>query len=136
VTEETQREFVERAYSDESLRQRMARGAFLVAVVQGEVVGFVDLSAEGSGVEVAALYVLPEHHGRGVGTRLLEEGLVRFPNAERCVLEVVRENATARRFYEARGFRAVGEAVWRFPGGRAVELRMVRELGRPDPSGC
>lgn len=137
VPEGAQREFVERAYSDEALRRRMERGVFLVAVAEGGVVGFVDLSPSGPGeVELAALYVLPEHHGRGIGTRLLEGGLARFPDAERCVLGVVAENAGARRFYEARGFWVVGEAVWRFAGGEAVELRMVRELGQPGPPGC
>jgi ribosomal protein S18 acetylase RimI-like enzyme len=93
------------------------------------VVGFADLHAGSEDeVELAALYVLPELHRGGIGTRLLDEGLTRFPRARRCVLEVVRENEGARRFYEARGFRTVGESVWRFSGGEAVELRMVREL--------
>lgn len=129
VPEEAQREFVEGAYSDESLRRRMDRGAFLVAVLGREVVGFANLHAgSGDEVELAALYVLPELHGRGIGMRLLEEGLARFPRARRCVLEVVRENEGARRFYEARRFRIVGESMWRFSGGETVELRMVREL--------
>jgi ribosomal protein S18 acetylase RimI-like enzyme len=116
----------------------MERGVFLVAVVDGEVVGFADFfAASPDEVELAAIYVLPEAHGQGIGTRLLEEGLARFPRAKRCVLEVARDNAGARRFYAARGFRAVGESVWRFAGGEAVELRVLREIsagvpGRPD----
>jgi ribosomal protein S18 acetylase RimI-like enzyme len=129
VPEEVQREFLEVAYSEQSLQRRMDRGVLLVAVLEGEVLGFANLHAgSGDEVELAALYVLPEHHGRGIGTRLLEEGLTRFPRARRCALEVVRENEDALRFYEARGFRTMGESVWRFPGGEAVELRMVREL--------
>jgi len=78
---------------------------------------------------LAALYVLPEAHGRGVGSRLLEEGLARFPFAGGCVLRVVRENEGARRFYEAQGFRIAGEAAWRFGGRELTELEMVRALG-------
>jgi ribosomal protein S18 acetylase RimI-like enzyme len=132
IPSEAQREFLTQAYSAASLQERLGRGAFLVAVLNdddGVVDGFADFRPLGSGVELAALYVLPGAHGRGVGSRLLEEGLARFPFAGDCVLRVVRENEGARRFYEARGFRAAGEAAWRFGERDLTELEMVRAIG-------
>ncbi len=125
--------FVERAYSEGSLRRRMETGVFLVAVLDGEVVGFADFDPEAgkSGeVELAAIYVLPEMQGCGVGTRLLEAGIGRFDSAGSLTLRVARDNLGGRWFYEARGFRGVAEHVWRTPAGEVYELEMVLEIGR------
>jgi len=133
IAEDELRSFVERAYSEESLRHRMERGVFLVAVLDGEVVGFADFDPDPgrpSEVELAALYVLPEMQGRGVGTRLLETGIGRFGAAGSLTLRVAKDNLDGRRFYEARGFRSVGEHVWRTAGGDVYELEMVLEIGR------
>jgi ribosomal protein S18 acetylase RimI-like enzyme len=123
---------VERAYTRKVLERRMAGGAFLVAEWRDEVVGFADLSSrsdEPREVELAALYVLPSMQGRGVGSRLLDEGIRMFPAARSVVLRVLRENAAARRFYEARGFTPVGEHPWwLWSGGVVYELEMVREV--------
>jgi len=58
------------------------------------------------------LYVHPDHHGRGIGSRLLAsiEALAAGPE---LWLEVVDGNDRAAAFYEARGF----EEVERVPGG-------------------
>src|SRR3712207_2609053 len=75
IPEDEQASFMDHAYSQESLKHRMETGVFLVAVQDGEVVGFADFdpdSGKPEEVEMAALYVLPEMQGRGVGTRLLE----------------------------------------------------------------
>jgi hypothetical protein len=41
---------------------------------------------------------------------------------------VVRENRDARDFYEAHGFRAIGEDTWSLPGRELIELKMALEL--------
>ena len=81
-------------------------------------------------VELAAIYVLPEMQGRGVGTRLLEAGIGRFGSASLLTLRVARDNLGGRLFYEARGFSSVGAHVWRTASGEVCELEMVFELGR------
>ena len=111
IPEDTQRAFLERAYSAASLARRMEEGVFLVAESDGEVVGFADFSQGPGAVKLAAIYVRPEAQGRGLGTRLLLAGLERFPRAERVTAQVEQENLAARRFYEARG-------LSRPPGGR------------------
>jgi GNAT superfamily N-acetyltransferase len=134
IPEDELTSFVERAYSEESLEHRMETGVFLVAVVGGEVVGFADYFDPEPGksgeVELAAIYVLPEMQGRGVGTRLLEAGIGRFGSAGSLTLRVARDNLGGRRFYEARGFRSIGEHVWRTADGEVYELEMVLEIGR------
>ncbi len=133
IPEDERTRFVELAYSEESLKHRMESGVFLVAVLGSEVVGFADFDPDPSKpleVELAAIYVLPEMQGRGVGTRLLEAGIGRFGSARSLTLRVARDNRGGRRFYEARGFRSVGEHVWRTAGRDVYELEMVLEIGR------
>ncbi len=54
------------------------------------------------GAEVLALYVAPDHAGRGLGRALLAEAQRR---AARLTLWVAEANAPARAFYAAQGFR-------------------------------
>lgn len=119
------------AYSEESLRRRISSGAFLVATREGEVVGFSDWHpASETTVVLAAIYVLPEWQGRGIGTRLLLAGLESFPSAEKFTLRVESDNSNARRFYEAHGFRVRGEHNDDLLGHRTHELEMVLETDR------
>ncbi len=53
------------------------------------------------------LYVLPDAQGHGTGTSLLQLAKARFGLLQ---LWTFQRNANARRFYEARGFRQVGES--------------------------
>jgi GNAT superfamily N-acetyltransferase len=133
IPEAERDDLVRRAYSAETLKRRMETGIFLVAVWRDEVVGFADFesrSEERGDVALMALYVLPAMQGRGLGTRLLERGMDAFPSARSLVLRVLRRNAAGRRFYEARGFRYLGEHRWRLSSGEVVvELEMVLEIG-------
>ncbi len=105
VPDRVRAKFLNRAYSAVSLAERIGSNVFLVALHDGTVVGFADFRPlPGSRVELAALYVLPEVQGRGIGTRLLRAGIDRFPLGTGFVLRVERGNAPARRFYELHGF--------------------------------
>ncbi len=128
IPEEVRAEFVRRAYSDETLLQRIANDVFLVAARDDEVLGFADFrpAAEGS-TELAAIYVLPEAQGQGTGSRLLDVGLGRFPPNTTFVLGVERDNLKARRFYEARDFRPVRELVDVYLGHDFHDVEMVLE---------
>jgi ribosomal protein S18 acetylase RimI-like enzyme len=67
--------------------------------------------------EIYALHVRPESCRGGVGTRLLDDAVRRLA-ARGCtgaVLWVLRDNANARRFYEAR--------QWSFTGEETIEER-------------
>lgn len=133
IPEDEMGSFLERAYSEESLKDRMERSAFLVAEWEREVVGFADFavdSGEPGKVELLALYVLPEMQGRGIGTRLLEAGIRRFASAESLTLRVARDNSGGRRFYEGYGFDVIGEHVWRTSGSEVPVLEMILTIGR------
>ena len=82
----------------------------------GELTGFMAFVDD----YLAALFVAPEHQGRGVGSRLLQ-----LAKKMRGALElgVYAENSRAIRFYAARGFRVVGERAEEATG--QVEKLMV-----------
>jgi ribosomal protein S18 acetylase RimI-like enzyme len=131
IPEKIRTEFVDRAYSRAALVQRIDEAVFLVAVADGQVVGFAAFhSVSPDEVELAAIYVLPEAQGQGIGTRLLEAGIGRFPEVTKVTLRVERENTPARRFYESRGFAAGRHLTDSFMGHELHEVEMTLEVGK------
>lgn len=104
-------------YSEAGIARRVAANRFPILVAaadSGQVVGYVQIGhrPEPGDGEMYALYVLPEHHGQGVGYRLVQEGLAaltaRAP-VQRLFVQVERENAVGRSFYDRVGFQPVRE---------------------------
>ena len=94
IPESVRREFISQAYSTDSLRHRIEANVFLVALNNDSVVGFADFRSRSSTeAELAAIYVLPEMQGRGIGTRLLQAGIGRFPLSTSHVLRVERDTS-------------------------------------------
>lgn len=103
----------------------LARNAHLVAECDGEVVAlssFGRLSRSyrefphvtGDREVMWKLYVHPDHHGRGIGSRLLAE-VESMVEGDELWLEVVDGNDRAYDFYASRGFREVErvpDRVW------------------------
>lgn len=91
--------------------------------------------------ELYALYVRPELVGTGVGRALVEAvhaRLWRDEGCAGCALWVLRDNARARRFYEAAGYRPDGAVQREDLGGREVaevRYRRGRPRGRGRPVG-
>jgi ribosomal protein S18 acetylase RimI-like enzyme len=132
IPQEVRTEFINRAYSQASLAHRMREGVFLVAVADRKLVGFADFHpVSADEVELAAIYVLPEAQRHGIGTRLLEAGIDRFPSATKVTLRVERENAPARRFYESCGFITGQHFTQRFFGHEMHEVEMVLTIEKP-----
>ncbi|MET7473356.1 GNAT family N-acetyltransferase [Streptomyces sp. NPDC005648] len=109
----------------------------LVAERGGRVVGWVCHGPYRGGgspaadAELYALYLDPAHFGTGVGRTLLQEAVRRCSSAghPRMYLWVLKENARARRFYEAGGFGPDGtEEPFEVDGVQVPEVRYVREL--------
>ncbi|MFC8195472.1 GNAT family N-acetyltransferase [Streptomyces sp. NPDC057298] len=110
----------------------------LVAERGGEVVGWAchgpyrDGGQPTGDAELYAIYVAPDRIAGGVGRALLRESTARCAAAGhgRMLLWVLRENASARRFYERSGFTADGaEEPFEVEGVEVPEVRYVRVLG-------
>jgi ribosomal protein S18 acetylase RimI-like enzyme len=126
IPERVREEFVGCAYSAASLRKRIASNVLLVVRKEGNIVGFADFRPlTQTEIELAAIYVLPEVQSQGVGGRLVAAGIARFAAGTRFVLRVERDNATARRFYEARGFQARAESTEVYLGHELHHVEMV-----------
>jgi GNAT superfamily N-acetyltransferase len=92
------------ARTEESFRARAAErvGEMTVAVVDGEVAGFVLVVGD----EVEQVYVAASHRGTGVADALLREAEreVRAKGHPEAWLAVIAANARARAFYERQGW--------------------------------
>ncbi|WP_448316505.1 N-acetyltransferase family protein [Streptomyces sp. CO7] len=99
----------------------------LVAERDGQVAGWACLGPNRDpepGWELYTLYVDPAHHRAGLGTALLRACL---PAQGDTYLWVVRDNASARAFYERHGFAPDGvEEPYTVDGVDVPEVRYVR----------
>lgn len=92
-------------------------GPVVLAAVGGATVGFA--AAEHRVLE--ALYVLPSHAGRGIGSALLDA----IAPVDR--LWVLEENATGRAFYERRQWRWSGESRAGLDTGGITGMLYIRD---------
>ncbi len=109
------------------MRAPVFTGGEIVAEAEGVVVGFV----VPAGCEIALLYTHPRTWGSGAGRALLAAGeaALRERGCTEATLWTEERNERPRRFYEAAGWRADGEAqerVWN--GAELRELRYTKRL--------
>jgi ribosomal protein S18 acetylase RimI-like enzyme len=84
--------------------------AFLVAVEGERVVGHILAGApKPPTFTVWRLYVLPARQRQGIGRRLLDAAVKRFPDAGILRLKVEADNAKGLAFYRREGFRQIAE---------------------------
>ncbi len=87
---------------------------FVVAELDGAVVGFAYAYLVGRHGHLSRIAVHPRYGGRGIGTRLLAEA-IRFFQREQVfgiTLNTQADNHRARRLYERFGFQVVGREAW------------------------
>ena len=108
------------------------RGQTLVAELAGDVIGMVAFGTQGHDFVVWKLYVLPEHHGKGIGSQLMDAVVQRALEAGHTRITVAYPdgNSYAERFHRAHGF----IETHREPSGSGLPdtIWMVRELGSAD----
>jgi diamine N-acetyltransferase len=131
--------------SEDYFRRVVDEDVILVAVVDGVIAGYVQLSdvripvtgGQPADKELFALYVAPERQRQGIGRALLEAALAheRFRRAPRIVLDVWDENVRAITLYARFGFEPAGRRDF-VADGRVVgsDLVMVRSQIRLDPA--
>ncbi|HKX68104.1 MAG TPA: GNAT family N-acetyltransferase [Intrasporangium sp.] len=108
------------------------RGQTLVAELAGDVIGMVAFGTQNGDFVVWKLYVLPEHHGKGIGSRLMDAVVDRALEGghTRITVAYPAGNGYAERFHRAHGF----VESHREPSGSGLPdtIWMVRELGSSD----
>jgi ribosomal protein S18 acetylase RimI-like enzyme len=85
--------------------------------------------------EIYALHIGPESRRRGLGRMLLDDALQRFSTRglSSAVLWVLRDNAGARRFYEAQGWSFTGEDQVEDRSGFAIpEVRYAITIAKAE----
>ena len=130
IPDDVQRRLLDRWYSLESLSRALAvpESRLFVAESNGEVIGFAQfVRRSGELVELTRIYVMPGRQRSGVGMRLLEAGLTEFAgmSPQSLTVEVERDNANGRRFYERVGFVEV-RTVTRHAQGYGLPLLEYR----------
>jgi len=107
---------LDRGYSEAALEGflTMPGAGLLLAKVDGEPVGFAAYlpAQEPATMKLDKLYVLQEHHGRGLGRRLIAavSAAARERGCAVVILNVNKQNTNSIRAYERCGF-AIREAV-------------------------
>ncbi|WP_276260283.1 GNAT family N-acetyltransferase [Haloglomus litoreum] len=112
--------------------------ALLIALDEDHVLGLVELVwapeetqdfVEEGEAELSAIHVRPDSWNQGIGTRLLDETLLRLPSQLSGVaLCVLSENERARAFYDRRGFDRTGTTVNTYAGEERLEVVYHRTL--------
>ncbi len=114
-------------YTDEALRESVRSGSltFELLTEAGEPTGFAGHgpATDPGEYKLHQLYVLPERHGMGLGSRLLRhvEGLARAAGDTSLVLTVNRQNARAIAAYHRSGFVVRAAADFPIGGGFVME---------------
>jgi diamine N-acetyltransferase len=99
-------------YDEARLKAELARGvSFLLAEHQSEMIAFVAWEqTETPGLYfLHKLYVHPDHHNKGIASRLLDEVEQRTPDLQAIELLTHRRNAQAVNFYQRKGFEIIAE---------------------------
>lgn len=123
---DVQERFLKNAYSGDMMSRRIQNSVMLIAEQEGVVVGFANFSRanEAGKSELAAIYLIPDAQGQGIGTALLLKGINILDDAKIIVLTVEAANHIGKTFYEAKGFTVIDEFEEDFDGHTLQSIRM------------
>jgi ribosomal protein S18 acetylase RimI-like enzyme len=122
-------------WSAEATSPAIRQGRLTVAQLDGEVVGMASVGREEDHLVLWRLYVLPEHHGQGIGSALLrtvlEEADGRYAEIR---LSYTEGNTPAAHFYRSRGFVETHHEAG--GGGVPDQVWMSRRVPQGDGGGA
>jgi GNAT superfamily N-acetyltransferase len=120
-------------WTSDVVTDSIRKGRTIVATRDDDVIGVATFGIQGDDFVLWKLYVLPGHHGHGVGSRLMGAVVerARAGGHERIVLSRIEGNDVAERFYGRHGF----VETHRESGGSGlpVSIWMERRIGAVDP---
>lgn len=121
-----QENFLKVAYSDEMMEKRLNESLIFVAVMENKIVGFANFTTVNNAgqAELSAIYLYPNHQGKGVGTALLQQGIETLKNVKTIYIDVEKENNSGTIFYKAKGFKVIKEYEENFDGHMLQTVRM------------
>lgn len=124
---EVQEKFLNAAYNDERMKQRLERSFIFVAEVDGNIIGFANFSpvSDEGKAELGAIYLYPEYQGKGIGSTLLQQGINDLDGIKEIYINVEKDNQIGKNFYDAKGFQVVKEFDDDFDGHILKTVRMV-----------
>lgn len=127
---EIQEKFLNTAYNDERMKQRLERSFIFVAEVDGNIVGFANFSpvSDEGKAELGAIYLYPEYQGKGIGSTLLQQGINDLNGIKEIYINVEKDNQIGKNFYDAKGFQVVKEFDDDFDGHILKTVRMVLKV--------
>lgn len=114
-------EYLEKTYDPIKLTKSLKKGnnVYFLALLDEQPVGFTKIKINSlneniesiAQMELQKIYVLPEHHGKKIGSALLNEvkKLAAYIGPDYIWLDTHINNEKAIRFYEINGFRKVGK---------------------------
>jgi GNAT superfamily N-acetyltransferase len=105
------------------------KGPFYVAVEGGSIIGFGNLNQKSG--EIEALYVAPDHVGRGVGRRILK-ALENVALGSGLKFLCISSSLNAVKFYEMAGYKRQKQKRCLLPFEMVVWVPMIKELGEKD----
>jgi ribosomal protein S18 acetylase RimI-like enzyme len=107
----------------------------LLATRDGSPVGFATAQFDGAEVVLYGLYVHPDWQGKGIGSALLDAVIAGHPDAKAIRLEVLKDNAAAIAWYQAKGFESYGGTENATGMADVPSLYMDKRLGAHTRSG-
>lgn len=121
-----QNHFLKLAYNEEMLLHRVKTSYFFIAEVDDQMVGFANFSylRKSENVELIAIYLLKEFHGKGIGSALLNEAIQFIEGLKKIYVTVEKENQSGFTFYQAKGFEIISEFDDLFDGHLLKSVRM------------
>src|SRR6478609_4943532 len=121
-------------WTSDVVTDSIRKGRTIVAVKGDDVVGVATFGPQDDAFVLWKLYVLPGHHGRGIGSRLMEAVVERALESEhpRITLSYLEGNQQAARFYLRHGFTETHRET---PGsGLPESVWMARDLNGGESS--
>ncbi|OZM58332.1 hypothetical protein CIB95_01820 [Lottiidibacillus patelloidae] len=119
--------FVAKAYSSANLEKRLEETIFLVSDNNGHIEGFISVTNE-ENAELAAIYLLPDYQGKGIGTQLLQEAINKLPKLVSMIVYVEKENGKGLNFYIAKGFQIEEEFNEELLGHKVSTVKLKKTI--------